>query len=293
MRVLLTGASGQLGSFVVGGLRAAGHDVVAWSGREAGDRDGVRLLPVDLTDADATERALEEADPAGIIHAAALSTIDGVRLDPERGWTVNVSATGRLAAWCKERGRKFVFTSTDLVFDGTRGGLREDDPTGPLTAYGRSKLAAEPLVLESPGGIVARMSLMYGPARGGRPTYLDRTVAGLRNNEPQTFFSDEFRTPLDLFTAAEILARLVTSEFAGKVHVGGPERLSRYEMARRVAAALGLDPALVRANRQNDVPFHEPRAADVSLDTSRLATLLPDLRRPPLEEAVAAMFDGR
>ena len=73
------------------------------------------------------------------------------------------------------------------------------------------------------------------------------------------------------------------------VHVGGPERLSRYEMARRLAVGLGLDPDLARANRQRDLRFPEPRAADVSLDTSRLAGLFPDLDRPTVERAVVAL----
>ena len=289
MRVLLTGASGQVGSYVVSRLLAAGHDVVAWSGRELGERAGVRLVPIDLTDPREIDRALGEVDPVGIIHAAALSTIDGVRLDPDRGWAVNVLATERIAAFCTAHGRKLVYTSTDLVFDGTRGGYREDDATRPLSAYGRSKLSAEPAVLASPGGVVARMSLMYGPGLGGNPTYFDRIVTGLVRGEPQTFFSDEFRSPLDLDTAAEVLTRLVTSAFSGLVHVGGPERLSRYEMARRLAVGLGLDPELVRANRQSDVTFPEPRAADVSLDTSRLAGLFPDLDRPPVERAVVSL----
>ena len=120
MRVLLTGASGQLGSFVVERLLEGGHQVVGWSGREEGERAGVRLDRVELTDRAALARSLEAVDPQGVVHAAAMSTIEGVRREPERAWAVNVSATEAIAAWCAERGRKLVYTSTDLVFDGTR-----------------------------------------------------------------------------------------------------------------------------------------------------------------------------
>jgi dTDP-4-dehydrorhamnose reductase len=289
MRVVVTGASGQLGAYVVERLQAAGHDIVAWSGRGRGERAGVPLRPVELTDVAAVERAMREADPAAVIHTAAISTIEGVRLDPERGAAVNVAATGRLADWCARAGRKLVYTSTDLVFDGTRGWYREDDPVNPVMAYGRTKHDGELEALRAPGAVVARMGLMYGPALGDRLSYFDRTVAGLRRGEPQTFFEDEYRCPLDYRTAAEALVRLAASDFAGLVHVAGAERLSRYELARRTAAALGLDPGLVRANRQCDVAFPEPRPADVSLDTARLVTIRPDLRRPSVEEAVVAM----
>jgi dTDP-4-dehydrorhamnose reductase len=133
---------------------------------------------------------------------------------------------------------------------------------------------------------------MFGPTRAGRPAYFDRTIEALRRGEPQSFFEDEFRTPLDLATAADLLVRLLESEAVGTVHVGGLERLSRFELIRRVATALGLDPDLVRPNRQADVPTPEPRPADVSLDTARLVHLLPDLKRPSVEEAVRGFGDG-
>lgn len=290
MRVVLTGASGQLGPYVACRLMASGHDVSAWSGTSVGTCEGLSLRAIELTDAGATDRALEEVDPDAVIHLAALSTADGVRRDPERGRAVNVGAAARLAEWCARRGRRILSTSTDLVFDGTRPWSREDDSARPVLAYGRTKHEGESAVLAVPGGLVARVSLLFGPSRSGRPTYLDRTVAALKRGEPQTFFEDEYRTPLDLATAADALVRLLESGATGLVHVGGRERLSRFELARRVAVALGLDAGLVRANRQGDVPSAEPRPADVSLDTARLAALLPDLDRPTAERAAARLW---
>lgn len=290
MRVVLTGASGQLGSYVVGRLVAGGYQVLAWTGGSTGERFGVPLLPMDLTDPTAVERALTESDPAVVIHAAALSTAEGVRRDPEFAWRVNVEGTARLADWCARKGRKLIYTSTDLVFDGTRAFSREEDPTRPLLLYGKSKREAEPAVLAVPGGLVARTSLMFGPSRAGRPTYLDRTAEALRRGEPQTFFEDEFRTPLDLDTAAFILTRLATSEAAGILHVAGAERMSRHELVRRFATAMDLDASLVLSNRQCDVSFPEPRPADVSLDSHRLVSLIPELARPTIEEATRSLW---
>jgi dTDP-4-dehydrorhamnose reductase len=289
MRVLLTGASGQLGAYLIDRLLASGHDVVAWSGMEAGRRGGLTLRPVDLADPAATAQALDEADPDAVLHAGAITSAEAARRSPDRARAVNVEGTGRLADWCRNLGRRLVFTSTDLVFDGRRGWYREDDAAEPVLTYGRTKRQAEPAVLSAPRGLVARLSLMYGPSRAGRPAYFDRTLDALRLGEPQAFFADEFRTPLDLGTAADILVRLMECEAVGTVHVGGPERLSRFELIRRVAAALGLDPELVRPNRQADAPAPEPRPADVSLDTARLVHLLPDLERPGLEAAIRGL----
>ena len=115
-------------------------------------------------------------------------------------------------------------------------------------------------------------------------TIQDSMAEQLRRGEAQTFFEDEFRTPLDYATASSILCRFVESEPTGILHVGGRERMSRFELARRSAFLLGLDPDLIRANRQSDMAFAEQRPADVSLDTTRLAVLFPDLRRPSIEE---------
>lgn len=286
MRVVLTGASGQLGAYLIPRLRISGHGVIAWSGTQTGERAGVRLEPVDLTDAGAVERRLEDARPDAVIHAAALSAAEAVRRDPERGRLVNVTATGRLSRWCARNSVRFVFTSTDLVFGGGKPWNREDDPAAPVLAYGRTKREAEAIVAENPLALIARVSLMFGASRCGRTGFFDQAIEALRRGESRAFFLDEYRTPIDLATAADALTRLVEISAAGIVHVAGPERLSRHELMRRSAVALGLNPDLVRGNHQRDVALPEPRPEDVSLDTTRLMSLLPGLRRPSVEEAI-------
>ena len=142
-------------------------------------------------------------------------------------------------------------------------------------------------MLDVPRGLVARLSLLYGPSRSGREGFFDRTISALRAGEPQAFFTDEHRTPLDYATAARALVRLAESETLGTIHLGGPERLSRFELMSRAAGAMGIDPTLVKPNRRADVPFAEPRPADLSLDSSRLNRLFVDLAFPQVENALA------
>ena len=114
-------------------------------------------------------------------------------------------------------------------------------------------------------------------------------MAALARGEPRSFFEDEFRTPLDYRTAADILARLIESDATGIVHVGGRERLSRFELMHRAAIASRDRSRPVRPARQADATSPEPRPADVSLDTTRLASLFPALEPPDLETALAVM----
>jgi dTDP-4-dehydrorhamnose reductase len=286
MRILVTGASGQLGAYLIDRLTRTDHTILAWSGTQAERRQTVEMTPVDLTDADTTERSLDQAQPDAIIHAAAVSAADAVRLDPIGARRINVDATTRIAGWCDRRGRRLVFTSSDLVFDGSRPWNREADPAEPILAYGRTKREAEPAVLATPKGVVARICLLFGPSRCGRPYFFDRAIEALRKGQTQSFFEDEYRTPLDLATAADVLVRLAESDHSGLYHVAGRERVSRFELMRRAATVLGLDPLLVRPNRRAEANLPEPRPADVSLDTSKLASAFPDLDRPTIEDAL-------
>jgi len=287
MRVLVTGASGQLGSYLLGELVKEGrHGISGWSGSATVRRFDLELAPVGLTDLPAMGRTLDAIDPEVIVHTAAMSSADAVFRNPALGWAVNVAGTAALASWCRDHDRRLVFTSTDLVFSGTRSWYREDDEAAPILEYGRTKAAAERAVLSVPRGLVARISLLFGPSRSGRDSFFDRAVAGLKAGQPQVFFEDEFRTPLDYATAARALIRLAETAAVGVVHVAGRERVSRYELMLRVASALGLQTSLVRANRKSDFTLAEPRPADVSLDSSRLGSLLPDLDRPSIENAL-------
>jgi dTDP-4-dehydrorhamnose reductase len=288
MRVVVTGASGQLGSYLVERLVAGGHQPIAWSGSSRGARAGVPIVPVDLTDAGQAEHALAEADPEVVFHAAALSASEAVLRDPVQGRALNVDATRRLAAWCARHRRRLVFTSTDLVFDGSRGWYREDDPAEPVMAYGRTKREAERAVIEAEAGLVARVSLLFGPSKCGRESYFGQTLAAIRAGRSQTLFDDEFRTPIDLATAAQVLVRLAETGTTGLIHVAGAERMSRFELIRRASAALGLDVQLVRANRRAEAVLAEPRPADVSLDCTRLLALWPDLKRPTVEQTITS-----
>ena len=287
MRIVVTGSSGQLGAYLIRELmRGPRHDLIAWCRGEPRSDSLIDSRVVDLTDPVGLISALERADPDLILHAAAMSSADAVRRDPTQGWAVNVEGTRVLADWCRAHDRRLVFTSTDLVFDGLRGGYKEQDIPNPILAYGQTKAAAEAIVRNVPRGLVARISLLYGRSLNGRDSFFERALADLQAGMTQRFFEDEFRTPLHYGTAARALLQLALGEASGIVHVGGQERVSRFELMRRVAGALGHSPNLITANRQAEVKLPEPRPADVSLDSSLLTSLLPHLRLLSIEDSL-------
>jgi dTDP-4-dehydrorhamnose reductase len=290
MRVLITGASGQLGAYLLRELRG-GPGLAAWGGPTGGECLGVRCRAVDLAEAAAVAAAFREDRPDVVLHAAAWARVADCHRDPEGAERVNAAGTRALAELAGDCGARLVLVSTDLVFDGEHAPYREDDPPAPLSVYGRTKARAEAALSGLPRGVVARVSLLYGPSLAGRPSFFDDQVRALRQGRLVKLFADEWRTPLDLATAARALVELAHSDVTGVLHIGGPERLSRLEMGRRLAQFLGAGGANIVAVRRDDMPAAEPRPRDVSLDSSRWRGLFPGLPWPAWEEALDRLRD--
>jgi dTDP-4-dehydrorhamnose reductase len=276
MRILITGARGQLGPYLLRELAGRDIAVIAWSGSRRGEICGFPLQPVDLAQAEQINAAFQIARPTVVIHAGAITTVAECFRDPRRAEAINTQATGMLTDLAAQAGARLLFLSTDLVFNGEKGWYRESDLPSPLSVYGRTKLAAEQLVLHYAGGAVIRLSLLFGPALLGQPNFFDNQVAALRERRSLTLFEDEWRTPLSLAAAARGLLALAESDFAGLLHMGGPERLSRVDMGQRLAAHLGLDASIIVAAPRHSTTSHETRPRDVSLDSSRWRELFPE-----------------
>ena len=127
MNLLITGASGQLGAYLLREAHSDTERIVAWSGSTIGERLGVPLRPVNLADPDALNAAFREACPDVVIHAGAMSAVARCFAEPEAARRVNVEGTARLTALAAETGARLVFVSTDMVFDGERGWYRQED----------------------------------------------------------------------------------------------------------------------------------------------------------------------
>lgn len=123
------------------------------------------LPELDITQADSARRLLDEARPTIVINAAAYTDVDGCEDHEAEAYAVNATGVENLAAWCKGAGALLIHYSTDYVFNGKKPeGYAEDDPTGPMNAYGRTKLAGERFLMDSGAHfLLIRTSWLYGP----------------------------------------------------------------------------------------------------------------------------------
>lgn len=290
MRILITGASGHLGRRLVKAACQAGHRVWAWtSPREVvtphTDRNAT-FTSVELTNPEHVADAFLQVRPMAVIHAAAMSSMADCYRDPVRAFRVNAEATRQLVGLCVAGVSRLIYLSTDLVFDGNRAPYQEDDMPQPLSLYAKSKLDGERSVLHHPGHLVARLSWLVGLGQPQRPLFLDKQIASLKQGQPIDLFSDEWRTPLCINTAARALVHLAAGDHSGILHMGGPERLSRHEMGCQLARILGVSQSLVHAVEQNQVKAPEARPQDVSLRSDRWRQIMPQTEWPTYETAL-------
>lgn len=271
-RVLVTGAGGQLGGYLVPELRRSGATVIAFGSRPVAGID----VAVDLADWAATSRAVAIATPDMVIHAAACTDVDGIERDPARGARSNAQATRNVAAASREAGAYLLAVSTDMVFAGDGGApYAEDAPTNPISAYGRSKLEAEQAVLDhDPAFAIARTAWLYG----GTGKHFPRTVLTvLRDRGSIDVVDDEFGSPTFAADLARALTGLAATRGSGVFHLINAGRASRFELARETADRAGFDPELVRPVSTQAFlersPLPAPRPPDSTLSNVRAAAL--------------------
>ncbi len=296
--VLVLGASGFLGPHALAALAAAGPVVAASRdpavepllerlGAGAAAR-AVRPVAVDLEEPEALAALLDELQPRAIVNAAALSRIDACEREPLRARRLNALVPRELAAWSARRGARLVHVSTDLVFGGLAppGGYDEDAPAEPASLYGVSKAEGEVHVARGdPRALVARLPLLYGDSAGRGLGASDAVLAALDRGRRPRLFLDEWRTPLSVRNAGAALAELVGVDLAGLLHVGGPRRLSRFELGLEVLRAAGVErpeEALEPCARADAGMADRP--PDVSLDSSRARSALRTPLRAPEDE---------
>ena len=288
-RLLVTGASGFLGWHLCR-QAAARWSVYGVGRRHSVAAEGTTPIVGNLTDDVFSENLFENVHPGAVIHAAAASSPDSCEKHGNASRQINVIVTEKLARLCAGRGIPFVFTSTDLVFDGKRPPYSEDAPTTPLSEYGRQKVEAEQRTLAScPKALICRLPLLIG--RSGAPAgnfsihILEALVAG----KPLNLFTDEYRTPVDGESAAAGILS-VLGRATGIVHLGGRDRISRYQMGLRLAAMVGCGHDRIRPVSIQDGTTNTPRAPDVSLISERAYGLGYD--PIDLDLALKQMVDG-
>lgn len=281
MRVVVTGAAGQLGrdlTDVLGGRVPVGGR--ALPAAVTGLVTAAEVVATDLPDLDIVDRAavrgfLADARPDVVVHGAAWTAVDACEADPDRAFAVNALATRHVVEAATAVGAHVVYVSTDYVFDGAKAEpYVEWDPPSPVSVYGRSKRGGELEV--PPGHTVVRTAWVSG-AHGAN---MVKTVLRLRGQPGELrFVDDQHGSPTFTADLAVAIGRLVADRRPGCFHLTNAGATTWYGFARAVLAAAGDDPDRVRpiATAELDPPRPAPRPANSVLDNTawRLSGLPP------------------
>ncbi|UOB15043.1 dTDP-4-dehydrorhamnose reductase [Streptomyces sp. HP-A2021] len=254
MRWLITGAGGMLGHDVVEELTRRGEDVV-----------GLDRAALDITRPAAVDTAVREHRPDLVVNCAAYTAVDDAESDEARALGINGDGPRLLARACAAHGARMIHVSTDYVFSGEARTTPypEDHPTGPRTAYGRTKLAGERAVLEElPGSsAVVRTAWLYG-VHGAN---FVRTMIGLEaRRDTVDVVDDQCGQPSWSADVAERIADLgvrLGPDAHGVFHATNSGEATWYELAREVFALVGADPDRVRPTSSAAFPRPAPRPA--------------------------------
>jgi dTDP-4-dehydrorhamnose reductase len=274
--VLVTGAGGQLGRALVEAF--AGTEVVA--------ADRSRL---DVTDRDAVVGAVTTIRPDVVVHAAAWTAVDACEADPDQAFRVNALGTRHIADGARRVGAHVVYVSTDYVFDGTKPeAYVEWDATGPLSVYGRSKLAGE-LELD-PGWTTVRTSWVFG--RHGA-NFVKAVLRLAATPGALRMVDDQRGCPTAADDLAGVVRSLAVARLPGMFHVTNQGATTWCQLASDVLALAGADPARVVPISSDELGRPAPRPANSVLDNAALRLsglrVLPD-HHDPLERLVKELL---
>lgn len=258
--VLITGAAGQVGRALAPRLTAAGWTVRATD-----------VAELDITDATAVAAAVQGLRPTAVVNLAAEVDADLCERDPGLARSVNADGVANLARACTTQGALLCQISSDYVFAGTRREpYHEDDPVGPLSVYGETKVAAEQLAAE---GLVVRTAWLSG--RHG--TNIAKTALRLAADPDRElcFVDDQRGSPTVAEDLADALVALVDQGVRGRYHVSGTGDASWYEVVAHVLSCAGHDTSRVRPISTDQLvpPRDARRPAYSVLDGSALAAL--------------------
>jgi dTDP-4-dehydrorhamnose reductase len=226
--------------------------------------EGARWHRVDVCDARAVMDVVSRIRPDVILHTA-------YQFNTPEMERVIVEGTRHVAQATAHVGARLVHLSTDVVFDGRRGGYTEKDRPNPVHDYGRAKLASEELIQATlPAAAIVRTSLVYGFAPLDPRT--EWTLAAAQGQNNVTLFTDERRCPIYAPDLADALLELAANDYAGVLHGAGAEAVSRYEFGVLLCRALEVDPTRLRPALAADSP--QPRPLDCTLDITRAGQVL-------------------
>ena len=289
--VLITGGTGLLGKSLVDIFRK-GHEIVAtYIGEyKIANENHVCYCKLDVQNSYGYEQLFKEARPKVVIHTASIGSPDFAENNKEITRRINISGTEMLLSLCKEHGSRFVYISSNGIYDGEHAPYSEDDEVRPINFYGKIKFEGEAVTLAAQvQSAIVRPNIMYGwnhPFE--RSNIVTLALAKLANGEKFMAYEDVYVSPLFVEECARAILKIVQEEQYETYNIAGRDRVSIYELIQQAARIFGLDDELVIPIRQGYFNELVARPIDTSYRTDKMENQL-GIKPLSIKEGVTMM----
>lgn len=292
LKVLITGGSGLLGQNLNIKL-AKQNEILTLYNQHPGNCTFYNSAKVDVTDYKLFNNTFGNFKPDVVIHTAAYtSPVISPGIKTKDIYKINVDATNNIAQQCENAGSKLIYLSTDLVYAGYRGSmLIENAKLIPASLYAETKLVAEEKIKETfDNYIILRTALLFGFGLFHSTCHFHQLYENLKNGKRVKLFNDQFRSPLSLIDAGEMMNKILKLEIKNEtINFGGRERVSRLELGEILCCIANFDASLIDGVSLSTVK-EIPQVADVSMNTEKLQSY--GIMPKEIEESVKEIVEG-
>ncbi len=275
--LLVTGITG------VAGYHALDYFLQRYPGQVLGIRPtktwqmvGPGVLALDTEDQEGLLGLFRHYGFRSVLNTTGNCALKSCELDPEMAQRTNVSSAANVSCLARRFDARLVHLSSDLVFSGLKGlPYSEDDPTDPVTVYGRTMVEGEQVTTANhPTALVLRISLPMGPSFNHHAGAIDWIGSRFRNHRPATLYFDEVRCPTYVEDLSRVCEMLLSLDEGGLFHAGGPHGITLYQIAQVVNRVGGYQPFLLKGILRREAGPMPPRAGDCRMDSRKLTSLL-------------------
>lgn len=275
MKILIDGAGGLLGKKCAE-IGQKYFDIIGTYHHNP-PKKNYKTYQLDITKKEDVNKLIKKINPDAIIHAAALTNVDECEKNQKKARKINFEGTKYMAKAAEEINSKFIYVSTDYVFDGKKGLYKEDDETNPINYYGRSKLLGEKAVKNICSNYaIARTSVLYG-WNPDKPNFVTWVMGELKNKKQIKIINDNYNTPTLVDNLAEMIYGLIKEDKKGIYHTSGSERINRYDFTLKIADVFDLDKNLINPITSDKMNWVAERPKDSSLNTKKISKIIKPL----------------
>ena len=241
MRILITGAFGQLGYALQTTLSKNSDYELICTGRNI--LEGQEGIPIDIRNQVGLKEVINSTRPDLVVNLAAMTNVDACEKNPKLAGEINVAGLQHI---CDSFSGKIIQLSTDYVFDGKAGPYNEEDQVCPVSIYGKTKLAAEHILLDSNlNNLVVRGNVLYDYSSHTNASFLNWVVLSLKEGKEIKVVEDQYNNPTWTQSMADIIYLCISNDINGIIHWGDADHLSRYDFSKIIAEKFSLDSSLI------------------------------------------------